>query len=243
MPELDLPPVPEDWSRCLAVVAHPDDLEFGASCALARWTAQGKDVVEVLATRGEAGIDGLAPDEAARVRTEEQLASGAVVGASAVEFLDHRDGMLEPGLALRRDLARAIRRHRPDVVVTLSFREGFWGAERTWNHVDHRVLGEAVVDAVRDAANRWVFPELVEEGHDPWGGVRFVLAASSPRATHHTDVTDTLDVGIRSLEAHRAYLDGLGYDLDAERFLRELTEGTGRQLGVGAAITFELIET
>jgi len=241
MTDLDLEVVPEDWERCLAVVAHPDDLEFGAACALARWTRQGKTVVEVLATRGEAGIDGMAPDEAARVRTAEQEASAAVVGASAVEWLDHPDGMLQPRLDLRRDLARAIRRHRPDVVVTLSFREGFWGGGPMWNHVDHRVLGEAVVDAVRDAANRWVFPELVDEGHEPWGGVRFVLVASSPRATHYTDVTDTLDVGIASLEAHRAYLDGLGYDLAPDPFLRSLTEPTGQRLGIGAALTFELI--
>lgn len=84
-PASTLQPVPEDWQRCLAIVAHPDDLEFGASCALARWTGQGKTVVEVLATRGEAGIDGMAPDEARRVRTEEQLAgpTGAEVGVGA----------------------------------------------------------------------------------------------------------------------------------------------------------------
>jgi LmbE family N-acetylglucosaminyl deacetylase len=235
-----LQPVPEDWDRCLAAVAHPDDLEFGAACALARWTSQGKTVVELLATRGEAGIDGMDPAEAARVRTEEQLASGAIIGASAVEFLDHADGMIQPGLDLRRDLARAIRRHRPEVVVTLSFREGFRGGPG-WNHVDHRVLGEALVDAVRDAANRWVFPELLDEGHEPWGGVRFVLVASSPLATGFVDVTDTLDVGIASLEAHRAYIDGLGGGFEAEPFLRGMAEPTGQEVGVGAAVAFEVI--
>jgi LmbE family N-acetylglucosaminyl deacetylase len=236
-------PVPEDWARVLAIVAHPDDLEFGASCALARWSGQGKTVVEVLATRGEAGIDGMEPAEAARVRTEEQQASGALVGATAVEFLDHRDGMLEPGLGLRRDLARAIRRHWPDVIVTLSFRQGFRGAPAAWNHVDHRVLGEAVVDAVRDAANRWVFPELREEGHHPWSGVRFVLVAASPRARHYVDVTDSLDAGIASLQAHRAYIEGLGGDFDAESFLRGMAEPFGQEVGVGAAVAFELIPT
>jgi LmbE family N-acetylglucosaminyl deacetylase len=243
MAELALESVPEDWARCLAVVAHPDDLEFGASCALARWTAQGKTVVEVLATRGEAGIDGMDPTEAARVRTAEQEASGALVGAAAVEFLDHPDGMLQPGLGLRRDIARAIRRHRPDVVLTLSFRHGFWGSPPLWNHADHRVLGEAVVDAVRDAANRWVFPELLDEGHEPWAGVGFVLVASSPQSGHFVDVSDQLGVGIASLQAHRAYLEGLGGDFDAETFLRGLTEPTGHDLGVDAAITFELIAT
>src|SRR5690606_4753331 len=103
-----LEPVPEDWERALAVVAHPDDLEYGCAAALAKWTSQGKSIVEVLATRGEAGIDGMEPEESARVRTQEQIDSAAVVGISTVEFLDHPDGMLQPGLDLRRDLARAI---------------------------------------------------------------------------------------------------------------------------------------
>ena len=47
----------------MAVVAHPDDLEYGVASAVARWTGQGKDVMYVLATSGEAGIDGMAPDE------------------------------------------------------------------------------------------------------------------------------------------------------------------------------------
>ena len=237
---MTLEPVPEDWSRCLAVVAHPDDLEFGAAAVLARWTGQGKSVVQVLATRGEAGIDGLPPAEAARVRTAEQLASGAIVGAESVEFLDHPDGSLQPGLDLRRDLARAIRRHRPDVVLTLSFRETFRGGGG-WNHADHRILGEALVDAVRDAANRWVFPELREEGHEPWSGVRFVLVASSPLSGHYVDVTDSIDTGIASLQAHRAYIEGLGGDFDPEAFLRGSSEGVGREVGVGNAVPFELL--
>ena len=191
---MSLEPVPEDWDRCLAVVAHPDDLEYGAAAALARWTAQGKSAIEVLATRGEAGITTMEPAETARVRTAEQEASAAIVGAEGVEFLEgHHDGMLTYGLDLRRDLARAIRRHRPDVVITISFREGFYGGGAGWNHADHRVVGEALVDAVRDAGNRWVFPELVEEGHEPWDGTRFVLAASSPRSTHYVDISDSID--------------------------------------------------
>ncbi len=98
--------VPE---RVLATVAHPDDLEYGAAALVARWTRAGAAVVYVLATRGESGIDGMAPAEAARVRTKEQVASAAVVGVSTVEFLDHADGTVELGLPLRRDLAVGVR--------------------------------------------------------------------------------------------------------------------------------------
>ncbi len=238
----DLEPVPEDWNRCLAVVAHPDDLEYGSSCALARWTAQGKTVVQVLATRGEAGIDGIEPVECARLRTDEQIAGAAAVGVETVEFLDFADGTLEHGLDLRRALARAIRRHQPDVIVTLTFRDQ-WSRGSAFNHVDHRALGLSVVDAVRDAANRWVFPELLGEGHEPWSGVRFVLAASSPESGHFVDVTDSLETGIASLQAHRAYIDGLDSDFDPATFLRDMAEPVGQRVGVGAAVPFELIPT
>ena len=238
---MGLEPVPEDWERGLAVVAHPDDLEYGCAAALAKWAAQGKVIVEVLATLGEAGIEAMAPAEAARVRADEQRASAAVVGAAAVEFLDHPDGRLVAGLDLRRDLARAIRRHRPEAVVTISFRDGWYGQPPSWNHVDHRVLGECLLDAVRDAANPWVFPELAEEGHEPWSGVRFTAVASSPLARHFVDVTGHVDTAVASLRAHAAYLEGLGEGFDPDAFLRGTMAAVGADAGVAHAIAVELL--
>lgn len=116
-----LPVLPEDWERCLCVAAHPDDIEYGTASAVARWTSQGKQVTYLLATRGEAGIDGLHPDRAGPLREREERDGAAEVGVDTVEFLDHRDGTVEYGLALRRDITRAIRRHRPEVVVSGSF--------------------------------------------------------------------------------------------------------------------------
>ncbi|MFY9915049.1 MAG: PIG-L family deacetylase, partial [Nocardioidaceae bacterium] len=55
-------PLREDWQRALVVVAHPDDMEFGAAAAVARWTGQGKRIVYALVTSGEAGIDGMDPE-------------------------------------------------------------------------------------------------------------------------------------------------------------------------------------
>ncbi|WP_242614378.1 PIG-L deacetylase family protein [Actinomadura roseirufa] len=228
--------VPEDWDRALAIVAHPDDLEYGGSTAVAKWTRQGKTVTELLATRGEAGIDGMDPDEARRVRTGEQLEAARHVGVETVEFLDLPDGELEYGLPLRRALAAAIRRHRPEVVLSVNFRETFPGGG--FNMADHRVLGLAVADAVRDAANRWVFRDL---GLEAWRGVRFALFGGSPQSTHYVDVTGHLQEGIDSLLAHRTYFAGLGEDFDAAAFLTELAEPVGREVGVPHAIPFELI--
>ncbi len=85
-------PLAEDWDRAVAVVAHPDDLEYGTAAAVARWTGQGREVAYVLATRGEAGIAGLAPDQAGPLREEEERRSAAVVGVTDVSFLGHPDG-------------------------------------------------------------------------------------------------------------------------------------------------------
>ena len=123
-----LGPLTEDWGRALAVVAHPDDLEYGASAAVARWTAMGKDIRYVLTTRGEAGIDSMPPDQACPLRTAEQVAAGAAVGVSVVEFLDHPDGLVVNGLKLRRDLAAANHRHRPEVIIGSKYRDG-WGTQ------------------------------------------------------------------------------------------------------------------
>src|SRR6476646_9067523 len=111
-------PFPEDWQRAIVVVAHPDDIEYGVAAAVARWTDQGKDVRYVLATSGEAGIAGLAPAECAPLREQEEIEAARVVGVREVEFLGHADGRLVEGTQLRRDLAAAIRRHRPELIVT-----------------------------------------------------------------------------------------------------------------------------
>jgi len=238
----ELEAFPEDWSRALAIVAHPDDLEYGTASAVARWTDEGRWVGYVLATRGEAGIDGLRPEEAGPTREAEERASAAVVGVDTVEFLGFPDGVLTPGIELRRAVARAVRRHRPELVVSVNFRLTFGGP--SVNMADHRVLGEAVLDGARDAANRWIHPELAEEGHEPWEGVRWVAFSASPRSTHGLDVTGYLDRGIASLREHRAYLEGLGEaGTDPAGFLTSLAEQAGEHLGVTHGVTFEVFQT
>ncbi|WP_306367939.1 PIG-L deacetylase family protein [Nocardiopsis sp. CC223A] len=234
-------PLPEDWIRALAVAAHPDDLEFGVSSAIARWTRQGKQVVELMVTRGEAGIDTVAPEECAPLRMAEQRASAAAVGAAAVEFLDFPDGLLEYGLPLRRALAEAIRRHRPEVIISINFREHFAGGSG-FNHADHRVMGPALLDAVRDAANRWVFTEQLAGGLEPWSGVRFVAFGASPRAAHFVELSeDDLAAGVASLDAHQVYLAALdGFDQKA--FLPQAAAAAGEWAGVPLATGFEVLD-
>jgi len=229
-------PMPEDWSRAIAVVAHPDDLEYGAASAVARWTDQGKEVAYVLVTSGEAGIDGRPPAEVGPQREDEERRSAAVVGVTAVEFLGHADGLVEEGVALRRDIAAAIRRHRPEIVITMNF-DLTWGGVAV-NHADHRAVGRATLDACRDAANRWLHPELGE----PWPGVGAVYVNAAAETTHVVDVTDWIDRGVASLREHGAYLDGLGVEFDPDTFLRESAASLGAEAGCTYAVGFRCFQ-
>jgi LmbE family N-acetylglucosaminyl deacetylase len=227
-------PMDESWNRAAAVVAHPDDLEYGVASAIARWTSQGKDVSYVLATRGEAGIAGMAPDDTGPLRVEEERRSAAVVGVRDLEFLDHPDGAVEYGLGLRRDIAASLRRIRPDVVITMNF-ELTWGEGGGVNHVDHRAVGLATLDACRDAANEWIF----YDAGAAWTGITGVYVAGMPAPTHFVDVTDTIELGVTSLREHRAYIDGLGTDFDPDAFLKDIAGYGGMAAGCEYAVLLQ----
>jgi LmbE family N-acetylglucosaminyl deacetylase len=239
-PPDDLIPFPEDWERGLAIVAHPDDLEYGAAGAIARFTDQGKQIAYVLASAGEAGIDGMTPGEAGPLRKDEERAGAALVGVTDVEFLDHQDGVIEYSLDLRRDLARMIRRFRPEILITANH-TFTWGGS-ILNMADHRNVGLAAIDAARDAGNRWVFPELIADGFEPWNGARRIFVFASPTPTHAVDVTDTIDRGVASLKAHAAYLAGLGDGPDPDELLRGMAAQVGERFGGRLAVPFELYE-
>jgi LmbE family N-acetylglucosaminyl deacetylase len=150
---------------------------------------------------------GIPPTEAGPLREEEERRSAAVVGVTEVEFLDHRDGTLVAGPELRRDIAAAIRRHRPELVVT-----GYFGA--TWtppgvspgyvNSADHRALGQCVLDAVADAGNEWIFPDLTEER---WPGVQYIAVQDPSDPAHEVDVSEHVEKAVASLSEHRRYLE------------------------------------
>ncbi len=209
---MPIQPMPSDWERALVVAAHPDDIEYGLAAAVATWTAAGKDVRYVLATRGEAGMAGVPPDEAGPLREEEERRAAAVVGVTEVDFLGLRDGVLVEGPELRRTLAAAIRRYQPQLLVT-----GYFGA--TWsppgvspsylNSPDHRALGQSVLDAVADAANEWIFPDLAEP---PWRGVRYVAVQDMLDPMHEVDVGEQVEKAVASLAEHRRYLELLSDD-------------------------------
>ncbi|MCZ2404883.1 PIG-L family deacetylase [Paenarthrobacter sp. Z7-10] len=199
-------PFPLDWTRALVIMAHPDDPEYGVAAAVAQWTAAGKEVEYLLATRGEAGIAGIPPEQSGPLRADEQARACSHVGVSALDFLDFQDGRLVEGLELRLVLAREIRSRKPDLIITLNHRDT-WGPG-AWNSADHRALGRSVLDAVGDAGNDWIFPELLEEGLQ-LHKVRWVAVAST-RPSHVQSVNAaSVEAAVASLAEHEQYLRAL----------------------------------
>lgn len=236
---MTLPPLPEEFSRVLCVVAHPDDVEYGTASAVAAWTARGVEVAYLLLTKGEAGMDASTPDKTAELRVREQIAASRAVGVTEVEFLDHPDGVLVYNLDIRRDIALAIRRFRPDAVVAQS-----WEIETRigFNQADHRVAGLATLDAVRDAGNRWVFTNQLVGGIEPWSP-RWLFIAGDADPTHGVDVTgEPLERGIAALEAHAEYIAGLDGHPPVRELLSSFAAMAGKAMGVEHAVLVRAVD-
>ena len=234
-----LEPLPEDWQRALCVVAHPDDMEFGAAAAVARWTGQGKDVVYCMVTSGEAGIDGMAPDEcrgSARPSRSSRPGSSASTTSSSSACPTASSSTAS---RCARAIAEVVRRHRPEIVVTGNFRDT-WGG-RNLNQADHIAVGRAVVDAVRDAGNRWVFPEQLGDGSSRgagWGGVGLRLAAG--RRTRSTRPTPSTPAWPRWRRTGPTSTGWAGRTSTRASSSRASAGRPGQRLGVGLAAPFEV---
>ncbi|GGC83256.1 GlcNAc-PI de-N-acetylase [Tersicoccus solisilvae] len=227
------------WSRVLCVAAHPDDLEYGTSAAVATWTRRGVEVTYLLLTAGEAGM-AEPPDVVAPLRAREQRRACDTVGVSDLRILGHADGMLEGGLALRRDIARVVRQVRPDAVVGGVFDVEAWGM---LNQADHRAAGLATIDAVRDADNPWVFRELAEqEGLEPWHA-KALLVAGHETPTHGLAVDeDAVQAGVASLRSHEAYLKHVTGHPDPGEFIPAMLRQGGQALGGEYAVVFRVFD-
>jgi LmbE family N-acetylglucosaminyl deacetylase len=225
--------------RVLVVAAHPDDIEFGGAGTVARWVSEGARARYLLVTRGDKGSDDPHADVAAlaRVREQEQRAAAAEIGVDAVEFLDEPDGQVEPTLALRERLTRAIREFQPDVVMTHDPTVLFVNNE--WvNHPDHRAVGQCTVDAVfptaRDPLN---FPDQVRDGLAPWK-VGELFLWSTNEANQLVDIGASLDAKIAALRRHASQFRSFD---EIAAWVRRRSEELGERAGYRAAEGFRRV--
>ena len=214
-----------EYKRAMVVVAHADDAEFGCSGTVARWCHEGKEVVYVMCTDGSKGSSDpeITVEELAAIRREEQLAAGKVLGLKGVVFLDYPDSYLVPSLELRRDIAREIRRHRPDILICQNPIRTLSGG-----HPDHMAAGEATLAAVFPTArDHMTFPELLHEGLEPHK-VREVFVTGTDSPDWWVDVSDHMDIAIEALKQHKSQVG----DRDVGERMREWRHQTGEPHGM-----------
>lgn len=231
---------PNPAYRALVVSAHPDDIEFGCAGTLARWASEGADVTYCIVTDGSTGTQdrSLIGTALADVRRDESEEAARLVGASTVVFLGYRDGYVEYNLDLRRDLARVFRKYRPHRFVVMDPTPTI--EDRFVNHPDHRAIGQACLDVSMTAGTTpGHFPELLDEGLDPWRGLRELWITGPGTKPVTVDISQHIDSKIAALMCHRSQIGD-----DAENvatWVREWTAEAGRPHGYAHAETFQVI--
>jgi len=213
----------------LAIVAHPDDIEFSCAGTLARWAREGSQIYYLLCTSGDSGIDdpNISKMDATKIREAEQIQAANIIGAKDVIFLREPDGLLEPTIHLRRKLIKEIRRIRPEVIVcgdpTI-----VWAGNEYINHPDHRAAAAAALDATFPAAGQPnLFREFEDEGiyaHKP----RKVYVTSWKDADVFVNIEETIDLKIEALKEHKSQMK----DWDPEEAIKKRAQekGVGKEM-------------
>jgi len=223
--------------RALVVFAHPDDAEFGSSGTVAKWTREGARVRYVCVTDGSAGSNepGARRDELAALRKDEQMAACAVLGVEDCAFLGIPDGSVEVTLDLRRAITREVRAFRPDIFLVPD-PVRMWDSERRYiNHIDHRNVGLACLAVVNpDAPTRPQFPELLDEGCEPFDIPSMWMPSWDQDVDTFVDITETIDLKIQALRCHKSQIG----DWPVDEFIRERARQRGEAKGLRFAESF-----
>jgi LmbE family N-acetylglucosaminyl deacetylase len=226
--------------RILVIAAHPDDIEIGVGGSVARWTDAGAQVTFCLVTDGSAGSNDkdVIYSHLVQLRQEEQLAAAKLIGVEDVRFLGYPDGVLEPTLELRRDLTRLIRQIRPErVVITDPTTRLFQTDSMSYiNHPDHIAAAEAALYAVFPSAeSRPIFPELLEEGFEPFH-VEELYMQLTEKPSRAVDITPAHDRKLQAVLCHRSQLNE-----DAVDWISKFDQEAGKMAGVEFAEVFRVM--
>ncbi|OLC57141.1 MAG: hypothetical protein AUH85_04080 [Chloroflexi bacterium 13_1_40CM_4_68_4] len=225
--------------RAMVIYAHPDDAEFGMAGTVAKWARAGVEMTYVLVTNGASGSQDpkMTRKRLAAIRKAEQDKAAKILGVKRVVYLGFEDGYLYPTPEVRRDVARVVRKYRPDVVFSMdpTFRVGGGYV----NHPDHIAAAEVVLRTINpDASTRQMFPELWRrERLEPHKPKALILAAFMQGADTHIDISGTMDLKLRALRAHASQVG-----TDFEGFVRDFARRSGKQAGHRYAESYKLIK-
>jgi len=192
----------------LGVAAHPDDLEFAAAGSMAKFISEGATGYYLVLTNANKGTNdrSMQPDQLRDIRRNEQQEAGKVLGLADVFYCDYDDGMLECSMDVKRDIVRAIRRVKPDVVIAMDPTMVYDASHGLINHPDHRAAGQATLDAVYPLARDHLsFPELLQEGFEPHK-TPTVLLSHFGQENYFVDISSHMETKVQALRAHASQL-------------------------------------
>lgn len=227
--------VPES---AMAIVAHPDDIEFSCAGTTARWARAGARIAYLLCTSGDVGIaePSMTRARATEIREAESRAAAEIAGVRDVIFLREPDGMLEATIALRKRIVREIRRFRPEVIITGDPTVVFSSADYI-NHPDHRAAAQAALDATFPAAGQPnLFEELAAEGLTAFKPRKVYITAWDKGDTY-VSIDETIDVKVAALRAHKSQMR----DWDPEPMIREWSAEAAKGKEMQYAESFRVV--
>jgi len=219
----EAPPPIEGPARAMVIMAHPDDAEFLCSGTVAKWCKEGWDVYYVLVTGGDKGThdESMTPEKLAAIREEEQRQACRVLGVKECIFLGYPDGFTSESAELRGQIVRLLRQYRPDVVIT-------WDAFRgTFNHRDHRNVGQATMDAIYPIVRDRLFYQQHEEDGLASHQVNEVLLAGAADADYVVDITDVWEKKVEAILCHTSQIG----ERTKETFMKERAEREAKNPG------------
>ena len=223
--------------RAMAIYAHPDDAEFGMAGTVAKWAKAGVEVTYCMVTNGASGSQdpNITREQLRDTRYAEQRAAAKILGVKHTVFLGYEDGYLYPTLEVRKDVARQIRIHKPDVI--LCFDPTMRIADTYVNHPDHIAASEVVLRSINpDASTRQMFPELWTDEHlEPHKPKALFLTTFDDKGTA-IDIGDVLDTKMKALMAHTSQLWP-----GAEDMVRGWAKEAGKRYGYKAAETYRIV--
>ncbi|HEY3312507.1 MAG TPA: PIG-L deacetylase family protein [Anaerolineales bacterium] len=227
--------------RAMSIHAHPDDQEFTVAGTLAKWAKAGTEIISLILTSGDGGSNDPAYDASykpilAGIREGEQSAANELLGIKKTIYLRLPDGELEPTVALRKEVTKFIRTHKPDVVVTGDPQAVFYGNGYI-NHPDHRAAAQVATYAVfPSAGSRLVFADLLAEGYEPHNVKRLYLHGPEKPDTW-VDISESITVKVAALKMHASQLG----DWDPEKMIREWASEEGKEKGLNFAEAYKVM--
>lgn len=223
--------------RAMFIFAHPDDIEFGVAGTAVKWARGGCEITYVVITDGNVGSHDreMTREQLAVIRRTEQSAAAEVAGVHRCIYLGYDDGMLEPSLALRKQLVKLIRQHKPNVVVCGDPTAVLFGGRI--NHPDHRAAATAAIDAVFPASEmHLLYSEFEQEGITPHK-VNYVYISTYTDPDFYVDISTTIDTKLAALREHKSQLG----DWDPEERIRQRGEQVGKNVGLKYAEGFRRV--